>query len=234
MSSLPSLDPFLRLQAFSYWSRRSPQFAVPNSQRGVFASSGYTSYWRRVQKSFIDYVGSDIVRETPNLSIASTPTSNRRLSLPTAGIVSAAVSSKTRFAEWHASRGGWVTYAQDFPETWLGYSLVIGTSSGVPIKKGAVETIGAAIAPSKSKDVRPKKMKAVDVDESTGGVEIGSEAKRRKTGKSQAHLASQEGKDVREPLVSRTRKKTRVESSFSQVPVTASVHGSLGSSGLVS
>ena len=60
----------------------------------------------------------------------------------------------------------------------------------MPIKKGAVETIGAATAPSKGKDVRPKKMKTVDVDES---VEIGSETKRRKTGKSQTHLASQEG-----------------------------------------
>ena len=232
--SLPSLDPFLRLQAFSYWSRRSPQFAVPNSQRGVFASSGYTSYWRRVQKSFVDYVGSGIVREAPNLSIVSAPTSNRRLSLPTAGIVSAAASSKTRFAEWHASRGGWVVYGQDFPETWLGDSFIIGASSGVPIKRGATETISAATAPSKGKDVKSKRMKAADVGESTGGVEIGSEAKRRKSGKSQAHLAPQEGKDVREPLVSRTRKKTKVEPSFPQVPVTASVHGSLGSSGLVS
>ena len=83
-----------------------------------------------------------------------------------------------------------MTYAQDFPETWLGYSLVIGTSSGVPIKKGAVETIGAVIALSKGKDVMPKKMKVVDVDESIGSVEIGSETKRRKTGKSQTHLAS--------------------------------------------
>ena len=31
--SLLSLDPFLRLQAFSYWSRKSPQFVVPNSQQ---------------------------------------------------------------------------------------------------------------------------------------------------------------------------------------------------------
>ena len=93
--SLPSLDPFLRLQAFSYWSRRGPQFAVPNSQRGVFASNGYTGYWRRIQKSFFDYVGSGIIGETPNLSISSAPTSNKCLSLPTAGIVSVAVSSKT-------------------------------------------------------------------------------------------------------------------------------------------
>ena len=163
---------------------------MPSSQRGVFASSGYTNYWRRVQKSFVDYVGSGTVRETPDPSIVSAPTSNRRLSLPTAGIVSAAVSNKTRFAEWHASRGGWMTYAQDFPETWLGYSLVIGTSPRVPIKKGAVETIGAATALSKGKDVMPEKMKAVDVEESTEGVRIGPETKRRKTRKSQTHLAS--------------------------------------------
>ena len=71
-----------------------------------------------------------------------------------------------------------------FPRTWLGYGLIIGTSSRVPIKKGAVETIGAAIASGKGKDVRPKKMKTIDVEESTEGVKAGPEAKRRKTGKS--------------------------------------------------
>lgn len=134
--SLPSLDPFMRLQAFSYWSKRSPQFVVPNSQRGVFASSGYVGYWRRVQKSFTDYAGSGVIGRVPNPDISSAPTSNKRLSLPTAGVVSTAMSSKTGFAEWHASREGWVTYAQDFPENWLGCDLVVGASAGVPIKKG--------------------------------------------------------------------------------------------------
>ena len=67
-----------------------------------------------------------------------------RLSLPTAGIVSATISSKTGFVEWHASRGGWVCYVQDFPETWLGCDHIVGTSYGVPIKRGAVEAIGVA------------------------------------------------------------------------------------------
>ena len=49
--------------------------------------------------------------EFPNPAISFATVSNKRLSLPTAGIVSAAVSSKTGFAEWHASRGGWVTFA---------------------------------------------------------------------------------------------------------------------------
>ena len=104
--SLLSLDPFLRLQAFSYWSRRSLQFVVPNSQRRVFASSGYDGYWRRVRKSFADYVGFGAIGRVPNLAISSVTVSNKRLSLPTVGIVSAAVSSKTSFTEWHASRGG--------------------------------------------------------------------------------------------------------------------------------
>ena len=182
---LPSLDPFLRLQVFSYSSRKSPQFAVPNSQRGVFASNGYTGYWRRIQKSFVDYVGSGTIRETPNLNISSAPTSNKRLSLPTAGIVSTAVSSKTGFAEWHASKGGWITYAQDFPTTWLGCGLIIGTTSRVPIRKGAMETIGAATPAGKGKEIRPEKLKAVDVEGSTEGMKAGLEAKKRKTGKSQ-------------------------------------------------
>ena len=97
-----------------------------------------------------------------------------------------------------------------------------------------METIGAATASSKGKDVKPEKMKAVNVEESTEGVKIGPETKRRKVGKSQTYLASQEGKDVGQPLASRTWKKTKAESSFSQVPVTASVHDSLGSSGFVS
>ena len=127
-----------------------------------------------------------------------------------------------------------MTYAKDFPETWLGCSLVIGTSSRVPIKKGAVETIGAATASGKAMDVKLEKMKTIDVEESTKGVKIGPDTKRRKTGKSQTHLVSYEGKDVGQPLASRTRKKIKVESSFSQVPVTTSVHGSLGSSDFAS
>ena len=103
--SLPSLDSFLRPQDFSYWSKRSPQFVVTNSERGVFVSSGFAGYWRRVQKSFVNYVGSGKIEKVPNPDILSTPLSNKRLSLPTTGIVSAVISSKTGFTEWHASRG---------------------------------------------------------------------------------------------------------------------------------
>ena len=89
-----------------------------------------------MQKSFIDYVGSDVIGRVPNPAISSASTSNKHLSLPSASIVSAAMSSKTGFIEWHASRGGWVTYAQDFLETWLGCDLIVSTFAGVPIKRG--------------------------------------------------------------------------------------------------
>ena len=109
--SLPSLDLFLRLQVFSYWSRRSSQFVFCQLQRGVFGSNGFSGYWRRVQKSFSDYVGSGKIGRVPDPNILSAPTFNKHLSLPTTDIVSATISSKTGFVEWHASRCGWVCYA---------------------------------------------------------------------------------------------------------------------------
>ena len=180
--SLHSLDLFLRVQAFSYWSQRSSQFVMPNSYRGVFASSGFAGYWKRVQKSFFDYIGSGKIGTDPDPNILSTPTSNRRLSLPTTGIVSAAYSSKTRFVKWHASRGGWVCYAQDFLETWPGCDLIVGISSGVPIKRGAVEEIGATTPIGKGikKKIKQEKVKRDELEESTEG----TETKKRKTARS--------------------------------------------------
>ena len=52
-----------------------------------------------MQKSFTDYVGSDVIGRVPNPAISSAPTSNKHLSLPNAGIVSATLSSKTSFVE---------------------------------------------------------------------------------------------------------------------------------------
>ena len=77
-------------------------------------------------------------------------------------------------------------------------------------------------------------MKAANAEESTKGTEAGPKAKKRKTGKPQKQLVTLEEKEAKQPLATRTRKKTKVESSFSQIPVTSSVHGRLGSSDFVS
>ena len=128
----------------------------PTPRGESFASSGFAGYWRRVQKSFFDYVGSGKIGRVPNPNILSALTTNRCLSLATAGIVSTVISNKTGFAKWHASRGGWVCYVQDFPETWSGCDLIVGTSSGVPIKKGTIEAIGAATPVGKGAEKKIK------------------------------------------------------------------------------
>ena len=80
------------------------------------------------------------------------------------------------------SRGGWETYAKDFPETCSSCDFIIGTSSGVPIKRGAIEAIDVVTPTSKGKEKRIKqeKLKDAEVEESAEGIE----AKKRKTGKS--------------------------------------------------
>ena len=90
------------------------------------------------------FVGSSKIGRVPDPGLFFTPSYNKRLALPTAGIVSAAISSKTRFVEWHASRDGCVCYTNDFLDAWSGCDLIVGSSSSVLIKRGVVEAIGIA------------------------------------------------------------------------------------------
>lgn len=78
---------------------------VLNSQWAVFASSGFIGNWRRVQKSFLDFIGSGTIRRILDHDLFFAPC-KKHLALPTAGIVSAAIRKKTSFVEWHTTRGG--------------------------------------------------------------------------------------------------------------------------------
>ena len=189
----------------------------------------------------MDYVGSGKIARVPDPNILFTPTSNRRLSLSTVGIVSAAIISKTGFTKWYASRGGWVCYTQDFLEVWLRCDLIVGISSGVPIKRGAVKAIGVAtpLCKGKKKKIKQEAVKRAKLEESAEAIEAGPETKKRKTLKSQKQLViskglkrvgpSTIGKEVGHPLILRTQVKTKVESSLSQVLVCSSTQGSSGS-----
>ena len=135
----------------------------------------------------MDYVGSGKIGRVPDPNILSAPTSNRRLSLSTVGIVSTAIISKIGFTKWYASRGGWVCYTQDFLEVWLRCDLIVGISSGVPIKRGAVKAIGVAtpLCKGKKKKIKQEAVKRAKLEESAEAIEAGPETKKRKTLKSQ-------------------------------------------------
>ena len=152
--------------------------------------------------------------------------------------MSATISSKIGFVEWHASRGGWVCYANDFPDAWSGFDLIVGTSFGVLIKKGVVEAIGAAtpVGKCKEKKIKQETVKKAKLEESVEGTETGPETKKRKTVRPCKQLVISEegkrvdpstvGKEVGHPLIPKIRVKTKVKSSVFQVPMSSSVQGS--------
>jgi len=63
----------------------------------------------------------------------------------------------------------------------------VGTSSGVPIKRGVMEAISAAtpVGKGKEKKIKQEAVKRAELEESVEGTEVGLEAKKRKTAKSQ-------------------------------------------------
>ena len=144
--------------------------------------SDFTGYWRRVQRSFLDFVGSGTIRGVLNLDLFSASSYSKHLALPTPGVVFIIIRSKTGFVEWHIARGGWVSYAYDFPISWSVYDLIVGFYLGVTIKKGVVEEIDAAtpVGNGKEKKIKKETGKKSEVEESVGCTEVGQGTKRRK------------------------------------------------------
>ena len=164
--------------------------------------------------------------EDPYLDLSSTLTYNKRLVLPTAGIVSAAISSKTGFVEWHTARGGQVSYANYFLASWPGSDLIIGSSTSVVIKKGVVDEIGATTPVGKGEEKKVKKdagqkSKAQEVVE---GSEASQGTKKMKTASTRNQLVVLEdpkekdysaiGMDVNHPPILKIRVTTKVETSI--------------------
>ena len=62
-------------------------------------------------------------------------------------------------------------YAQDFLETWSRCDLIVGASSKVPIKRGAIEAIGVATPIGKGieKKIKQEKVKQAELEEGAEG-----------------------------------------------------------------
>ena len=213
---------------------------MPNSQRVAFeSSSGFYSYWRRIQKSFLDYIGSGKVGEVPNDDLSSVPSLNKGLALLTPCIVFGAISSEVGFMEWHQSRGGWMSYANDFPFSWPGHEIFIGSSPGVPIRKEVIEQIGSTASPSKGKEKKGKKSgvgKNLQVKKDVRDTEAGQGTKKRKASATSKRLPVSEeyeevafavvemrslGKEITHPSFPKVKVKTKVETSKFQTPISS-------------
>ena len=76
-----------------------------------------------------------------------------------------------------------MSYANDFPPSWLDYELIIGSSLGVPTRKGAIEEIGFATPLGKGKEKKGKKSAKGKPKTKKGikDLEVGQGTKKRKT-----------------------------------------------------
>lgn len=112
------------------------------------------------------------------------------MALPTTGVVSTFIGSKIGFVEWHVARGGWVSYANNFPTSWSGSDLIIGSSTSVLINRGVIEEIGVATPIGKGKEKKAKKdaSKKSKAEEGVKGTEAGQNTKKRKTVLAQKQL----------------------------------------------
>ena len=119
-----------------------------------------------------------------------------------------------------------MSYANNFPASWPGCDVIVGSSFVVPIKNRVSKEIGAATPVGKGKEKKIKKeaVKKFEVEGSAEDTEVGHRTKRRKTTSTCKQLVISEGpkevdpsavgKEVNYPPIPKIRMKTKVESSI--------------------
>ena len=167
--------------------------------------------------------GSSTIGRTSNPELSSTPTYNKCLALLTAGIVSVVISNKTGLVEWHAARGGSVSYASDFLASWPRSDLIISSSTGVLIKIGVLKEIGVAnlVGKGKEKEVKKEVGKKSEAQEGVEGIELAKVPRKGKLLQLVSSLlspgkvdSSAARKEVSHPPIPKIRVKTKVETSI--------------------
>uniref|UniRef100_A0A2N9FZF8 Aminotransferase-like plant mobile domain-containing protein n=1 Tax=Fagus sylvatica TaxID=28930 RepID=A0A2N9FZF8_FAGSY len=76
------------------------------------------AYWQRFTQSMVDFVITGRSDKTPMSVHRKASVSNPYLTPPSQSAISYANNQKLGFAEWDASRGGWIAYTIHLPEGW--------------------------------------------------------------------------------------------------------------------
>uniref|UniRef100_A0A2N9FKG6 Aminotransferase-like plant mobile domain-containing protein n=1 Tax=Fagus sylvatica TaxID=28930 RepID=A0A2N9FKG6_FAGSY len=115
---IADLAAFLKSRAFVRWGGETTRVFIPGGHRLGFNTPSMGAYWQRFSQSMVDLVITGRSATTPMSVHRKASVSNPYLAPPSQSAISYANSQKLGFAEWDASRGGWIAYTIHLPEGW--------------------------------------------------------------------------------------------------------------------
>jgi hypothetical protein len=105
------------------------------------------AYWQGFTQSMVDFVIAGRSARTPMSVHRKASVSNPYLAPPSQSAISYANSQKLGFAEWDASRGGWIAYTIHLPEGWRNSVTIVEDLLIMVSKRGQVNKRDAPVDP---------------------------------------------------------------------------------------
>jgi hypothetical protein len=120
---------------------------IPGGHRLGFNTPSMGAYWQRFTQSMVDLVIAGRSATTPMSVHRKASVSNPYLAPPSQSAISYANSQKLGFAEWDASRGGWIAYTIHLPEGWRNSVTIVEDRLIMVSKRGQVNKRDAPVDP---------------------------------------------------------------------------------------
>uniref|UniRef100_A0A2N9EGU8 Aminotransferase-like plant mobile domain-containing protein n=1 Tax=Fagus sylvatica TaxID=28930 RepID=A0A2N9EGU8_FAGSY len=144
---IADLAAFLKSRAFVRWGGETTRVFIPGGHRLGFNTPSMGAYWQRFSQSMVDLVITGRSATTPMSVHRKASVSNPYLAPPSQSAISYANSQKLGFAEWDASRGGWIAYTIHLPEGWRNSVTIVEDRLIMVSKRGQVNKRDAPVDP---------------------------------------------------------------------------------------
>uniref|UniRef100_A0A2N9FF22 Aminotransferase-like plant mobile domain-containing protein n=1 Tax=Fagus sylvatica TaxID=28930 RepID=A0A2N9FF22_FAGSY len=161
---IPTINPFLRASAFTYWSGVAPRVIVPSGDRIGVYTIGMSNYWRGLMAAMVEFRNNGRGDISHLLESYTSPLPHPRLFVATNTMTTYANRQCLGYAVWHHENSQWVIHDSPHPPLWLRDHPHVAAPGKVPSSRGRRTAFAGTSAIKRKQPGRSKKREAPSKD----------------------------------------------------------------------
>jgi hypothetical protein len=161
---IPTINPFLRASAFTYWSGIAPRVIIPSGDRIGVYTTGMSNYWRGLMAAMVELRNSGRGDISHLLESYTSPLPHPRLFVATNTMTTYTNHQSLGYAVWHHENSQWVIHGNPHPPLWLRDHPHVAAPGKVPFSKGRRTTSAGTPTVKRKQPDRSKKREAPSKD----------------------------------------------------------------------
>ena len=160
---LPTINPFIKSQAFPYWSTTTPEVVIPSGERVGICTMEMNHYWRDLMTSMLEFPNSGNESIEHLLPLCKAPSPNLQLFVATNMVTTYATKQGLGYVMWRSDLSKWMTYSKCHPSAWL-----IENPNNVPAREKVASKRGKRVTAAAFGSKRKKSVAQAEKSASKG------------------------------------------------------------------